>query len=619
MQKHFHAKEPWNLPKEILETQLQKRACQVALTHRWQKSFSFVTLGNNCHNEINWEKTRGDYLAWATTEFIEGRSSRPAAPSTAKQILGSVTRIVKTLKENGPHLFLKRKIKSSQRKVWILIVVHPGWGELLQTDNVMKYVEKLTQTGKRPAYVSAEVCKWDKGSFKWASRLKLAGAELGHFYAMDASRAKNISWQPEESFRWGDEPSWCKAVTALLGQGPPRSEESCADSAHEMQGDPSKVQWRPNCNRREGSSTAMHHCGFASAHSAHEGKAVLHTEKQGLRNKQYGFSLWCTYFATQTCADFLSIHDDRMRFIIRDQKTSRASGNYLCPVPDLLCKLLVLWSKGVRDEIGLELPTQHDHIFLNLNTGKPFDQQGFSKYSSKAFRNITGVAVNLQTIRRVFADGVFWNGEWTWTFFFGLDYLGTHHGDRHWKWLSTAMLTGEASLRKVYFRDGLQKQAYEQVPSYFVECRPNKASCSYPRLRHTYPNMLMRLLQAPRGLKVLVSLPGWTFVTCAFCRRRFFSVRKKKAESLWPRGLREGQRKSRRRAAFAGEAKYETIQQGGKYSAHAANCRSPFLNVRQIAGTIGRTERAWTSQSEQREFGLQTQCACLTDVLQNFT
>lgn len=96
-----------------------------------------------------------------------------------------------------------------------------------------------------------------------------------------------------------------------------------------------------------------------------------------------------------------------MRFIIRDQKTSRASGNYLCPVPDLLCKLLVLWSKGVRDEIGLELPTQHDHIFLNLNTGKPFDQQGFSKYSSKAFRNITGVAVNLQTIRRVFADGVF--------------------------------------------------------------------------------------------------------------------------------------------------------------------------------------------------------------------
>lgn len=44
-----------------------------------------------------------------------------------------------------------------------------------------------------------------------------------------------------------------------------------------------------------------------------------------------------------------------------------------------------------------------------------------------------------------------------------IDYLREHHGSQHWKWLANGMLTGEGSLRQVYFRDGLQKQSNHQV------------------------------------------------------------------------------------------------------------------------------------------------------------
>jgi hypothetical protein len=43
------------------------------------------------------------------------------------------------------------------------------------------------------------------------------------------------------------------------------------------------------------------------------------------------------------------------------------------------------------------------------------------------------------------------------------DYLRKNRGAEHWKYLATAMLTGESSLKQVYFRDGLQKQAHEEV------------------------------------------------------------------------------------------------------------------------------------------------------------
>jgi len=54
---------------------------------------------------------------------------------------------------------------------------------------------------------------------------------------------------------------------------------------------------------------------------------------------------------------------------------------------------------------------------------------------------------------------------------FSADYLRQNHDSQHWKWLATVMLTGEASLRTVYYRDGLQKQAYEEVLSFFNQAK----------------------------------------------------------------------------------------------------------------------------------------------------
>lgn len=105
-------------------------------------------------------------------------------------------------------------------------------------------------------------------------------------------------------------------------------------------------------------------------------------------------------------SDFLRIADNSMTLVIRDQKTSRATGNYQCPVPELLRNLLLIWVTKVRVELIKDAGIQHNRVFFNLNTLKPFDQQGFSKYTTKAFKDITGLQVNLQLIRRIFTNGV---------------------------------------------------------------------------------------------------------------------------------------------------------------------------------------------------------------------
>lgn len=53
---------------------------------------------------VNW---RNEYLAWATTEFIEGRFWSAMTPSSAKQVIGSVTRLLEhgALQPSAPLLF----------------------------------------------------------------------------------------------------------------------------------------------------------------------------------------------------------------------------------------------------------------------------------------------------------------------------------------------------------------------------------------------------------------------------------------------------------------------------------------------------------------------------------
>ena len=95
-----------------------------------------------------------------------------------------------------------------------------------------------------------------------------------------------------------------------------------------------------------------------------------------------------------------------MKLVIRDQKTSRNTGSYICPVHDVLKELLMFWINDVRPQVADENHVEHCNVFFNLTTLKPFDQQGFSKYISRAFVLITGKLLNLQLIRRVFTNGM---------------------------------------------------------------------------------------------------------------------------------------------------------------------------------------------------------------------
>jgi hypothetical protein len=113
--------------------------------------------------------------------------------------------------------------------------------------------------------------------------------------------------------------------------------------------------------------------------------------------------LCCTATCHFRATDFLKVDGKEMKLVIRDQKTTRTTGNYVCPVPELIKGLLKIWLDEVRDTAKESL--EHTNVLWKLSTGKPFDQQGFSKFCSEAFKTIVGDLVNLQTIRRMFVEG----------------------------------------------------------------------------------------------------------------------------------------------------------------------------------------------------------------------
>lgn len=54
-----------------------------------------------------------------------------------------------------------------------------------------------------------------------------------------------------------------------------------------------------------------------------------------------------------------------------------------------------------------------------------------------------------------------------------VEFLAKKKGAVDWEWLATSMLTGVGSLRKTYNRDGLQKQAYEEVSLFWKRLSSN--------------------------------------------------------------------------------------------------------------------------------------------------
>jgi hypothetical protein len=102
--------------------------------------------------------------------------------------------------------------------------------------------------------------------------------------------------------------------------------------------------------------------------------------------------------------DFLKVEGEALKLVIRDQKTSRTMGSYTCPLPNLLKELLLIWMDRVRAPMANEL--KQENILWNLTTKKPFDQQLFSKHSTRAFKAVIGDDLNQQIIRRIFTSGV---------------------------------------------------------------------------------------------------------------------------------------------------------------------------------------------------------------------
>lgn len=160
--------------------------------------------------------------------------------------------------------------------------------------------------------------------------------------------------------------------------------------------------------------------------------------------------------------DVLERGPTEMSLVIRDQKTSARIGNYKCPVPSPILELLAFWLEYVRPCALHDAAEDHDFVFFNVSSGRPFKQPAFSSVCKSAFKRITGHNLDLQSIRRVFADGMP-------PVSMGIcdtvppDYLSEHAGKEAWGWLAASMLTSEEALRRVYFFDGFQRQSFQKV------------------------------------------------------------------------------------------------------------------------------------------------------------
>lgn len=91
--------------------------------------------------------------------------------------------------------------------------------------------------------------------------------------------------------------------------------------------------------------------------------------------------------------------------VLRDHKTDRSAGLYRFVVHEPVREMFKYWLNTGRPLI-LGDRAGHDNVFLNPNTGKKYDQQGFSKFMGQAFLNVTGHELNLQIARRIFSTGM---------------------------------------------------------------------------------------------------------------------------------------------------------------------------------------------------------------------
>lgn len=94
--------------------------------------------------------------------------------------------------------------------------------------------------------------------------------------------------------------------------------------------------------------------------------------------------------------------------VIRDQKTRAQMGHYKCALPQIVKDLMESWVQDMREEAKRNTQLNHDMVFFNIRSGKPFNQQDFSKYATAAFLEVTGHHLNIQIMRKIVTEGLPW-------------------------------------------------------------------------------------------------------------------------------------------------------------------------------------------------------------------
>ena len=116
--------------------------------------------------------------------------------------------------------------------------------------------------------------------------------------------------------------------------------------------------------------------------------------------------LWSQVLSRVNNSDCVHHSQDGLSIIVRDQKTSAKTGYYAFTLKDPLKSLMEAWLTVGRSKVLEGCADKQERVFLNTLSKQEFTQQSFSKYMAKSFQRITGRCVNLQTVRRMVAEGM---------------------------------------------------------------------------------------------------------------------------------------------------------------------------------------------------------------------
>lgn len=105
-------------------------------------------------------------------------------------------------------------------------------------------------------------------------------------------------------------------------------------------------------------------------------------------------------------ADFCKISKEKVTLIIKSHKTARSYGTVALELTGVLQRLFKTWLKNYRSCLLRPGVKDAKDLFINPASGKAFTGKSFSDFFCKSALQITGQQLNLQLVRRSFAEGI---------------------------------------------------------------------------------------------------------------------------------------------------------------------------------------------------------------------